>query len=70
MTKAIATKRAKIKAKIQVLNDDLRKLQSECLHENATHVHKGSTGNYDPSCDSYWVEHGCPDCDKFWTTEK
>ena len=70
MTKAINLKFEKIRTKQKLLAEQLVQLQLECVHENASHVHKGSTGNYDPSCDSYWIEHRCPDCGKFWTTEQ
>ena len=41
-------------------------LRDSCTHPGAVGVHKANTGNYDPSCDSYWTEFKCPECGKFW----
>lgn len=48
----------------------LKELQEECPHTNVDKKYKGNTGNYDPSCDIYWIEFKCPDCGKFWTVEQ
>jgi hypothetical protein len=47
-----------------------RELQAVCAHPNADKNYRGSTGNYDPSADSYWIEYRCPDCGKFWMTDQ
>lgn len=49
---------------------ELKALHVICPHVNASHVNKASTGNYDPSADSYWTEHKCMDCGWFWTTDQ
>ena len=47
-------------------NDKLRskiiKIQSKCLHDRGEYSYGSNTGNYDPSCDSYWVDFKCHDC--------
>lgn len=50
-------------------SDKIREIQESCLHPNKVTVHKGDTGNYDPSQDCYWTENKCPDCGKFWTSD-
>jgi hypothetical protein len=47
-----------------------RILQEKCPHTNVTKKYNGSTGNWDRSQDSYWIEYSCPDCKKFWTVEQ
>ena len=41
---------------------------STCIHpsEYVDVQHKGNTGNFDPSADSYWTEYHCKLCDKKW----
>lgn len=46
--------------------DEELKLQKLCQHTNATKTRHSNTGNYDPSADSYWISHKCPDCNKTW----
>lgn len=45
-------------------------IQAACPHETPTYAYRGSTGNYDPSNDGYWIEWACPDCGKRWHTEQ
>lgn len=52
------------------LNADIGALQALCTHPDAEHVNHASTGNYDPSADSYWTDHKCPDCGKCWMTDQ
>lgn len=52
------------------LRRELEALQLHCTHAEVTKRYRGSTGNYDPSCDEYWIEWHCPDCDKRWTTDQ
>jgi hypothetical protein len=66
----IKVKRASIEKKIAKLNADLKEIQTVCTHPNAEHVNKASTGNYDPSADSYWADHSCPDCGRRWATDQ
>jgi hypothetical protein len=43
-----------------------------CKHpkEYLTQVSKANTGNYDPSCDSYWYEFKCDLCGSFWVEDQ
>ena len=59
----------RLKAKIQKLESEISFIREKCLHPNAVKTHKSNTGNYDPSCDCYWTEFKCPDCEKFWRME-
>ena len=70
MTKAVNLKYVKIRAKQKLLTEQLCQLQMECEHENVSHEYKADTGNYSKSDDAYWIEHRCPDCAKFWTTDQ
>ena len=65
----IKDKLIKIRKRQDKCLKDLKKLQDECEHTNVIIVHRGSTGHYDPTNNKYWIEHKCPDCDKFWTEE-
>jgi nitrite reductase/ring-hydroxylating ferredoxin subunit len=60
----------RILAKIQKANDELMALRALCPHENVKKVNRGSSGNYDPSCDGYWRECTCLDCGRFWTEDQ
>jgi hypothetical protein len=66
----IKTKRAALKKRMLKLCKDIEDLQTLCTHPNATHTNKANTGNYDPSADSYWTEHKCPDCEHYWQTDQ
>jgi hypothetical protein len=50
----------------------LHNIQENCTHPKETLVYqnKSDTGNYDPSCDSYWAEYKCYECGKFWIGEQ
>ena len=52
------------------LSNQLAVLQETCAHPDVTKKYGGSTGNYDPSADSYWIDWHCPDCGKRWTTDQ
>ena len=62
--------REDIKWAINKLYDDLHILQSKCTHPDVTKEYKANTGNYDPSCDRYWINFHCPDCDKRWREDQ
>lgn len=47
---------------------EISQLQEDCQHENAKHTNRSDTGNYCKADDSFWIEHKCSNCDKFWTT--
>ncbi len=71
-----AAKKSPIRRRVTALwkrihdaHKEIDKLQSECSHPGATKKHCGDTGNYDPSCDRYWTEFKCPNCDKQWEVD-
>jgi predicted GNAT superfamily acetyltransferase len=49
--------------------EKIRIIQENCPHKDVVTVHKGDTGNYDPSQDCYWTENKCPDCTKYWRVD-
>lgn len=55
-----------IKDTIEELHRVIKFLQDDCQHKNLNKEYKSNTGNYDPSCDSYWIEYECLDCGKRW----
>lgn len=57
---------------IEVLQNRIKKIQDECNHPHACVDKKydGSSGNYDPTADCYWINHHCQLCDKRWTTDQ
>lgn len=69
-SKQIQRKKISLRKKRDLLLDQLVELQELCQHPNVTKTYKGSTGHYDPSADSYWIDWKCPDCDKFWVTDQ
>lgn len=66
--RSIIARRRTIKAEQDAADQKMRDLQEECKHKNAKREAQGSSGNYDPSADSYWYRFECPDCGKVWTT--
>lgn len=60
----------RIQGKMQKLHDELKSLREECPHQNLTYKYGGDSGNYDRSQDCYWIDWGCSDCDKRWTTSQ
>lgn len=68
--KQVLRKRLSIEKKIAKLNLELFNLMESCIHDDADHVNKADTGNYSPSDDSYWTEHRCKACNKFWMTDQ
>lgn len=55
----------KIYHEIELLNEELKILQSECPHSNKKETHGSNTGNLDDNI--YWTDFHCLDCDKKWT---
>lgn len=55
---------SELKQHIKTLQDEILSIQDECPHDRIVYKYKSNTGNYDPSCDSYWVEIDCLCCDK------
>jgi hypothetical protein len=43
-------------------------LERDCTHPLLTMKYGGSSGNYDPSDNHYWIDWACPDCGRRWTT--
>ena len=66
MTISIQSKVARLQTAIAKAQREIAKLQAECLHPNVFKEYRSNTGNYDPSCDQYWIDYHCPDCDKHW----
>lgn len=58
----------KLKEKIDNAYKEIKEVQATCQHPNADKKYCGSTGNYDPSNDSYWIDFHCQDCNKRWST--
>ena len=63
-------RREKLEAKITELHGKITELQETCRHDNLTYKCGGSSGNYDPSADCYWIDWHCEDCGKRWTTDQ
>ena len=66
----IRRKRITIENKEKTLHEQRKQLQELCQHPNVDKKYGSNTGNYDPSCDAYWIDWRCPDCDKRWITEQ
>jgi hypothetical protein len=67
--KQIAQKRRRLEASISKASQALSELQKECNHSgDLTYKFNGSSGNYDRSQDSYWIEWKCNDCGERWNT--
>lgn len=64
----IETKRKRIEEKINKLEEERKQLQLICPHNSHIKQYRGSTGNYDPHDDCYWIEYHCQDCNKQWST--
>jgi len=56
--------------KIQKLREKINDIQDSCPHQNKNKKYKSNTGNYDPSCDSYWIDIDCLDCGKHWCEDQ
>lgn len=66
----VKRKRITIRDKLDKLYEQLAELQTLCPHPDVTKKYGGSTGNYDPNADCYWIDWNCPDCDKIWSTDQ
>ena len=60
-----------IKDQIDSLYKELKEIQDECSHPVScvTKKYEASTGNWDRSDDSYWINLYCSLCDKKWTVK-
>lgn len=68
---------AQVRRKLATINKNQEKwdaaervLQAMCLHPNVSKKYDGSTGNWDPNDDCYWIEFKCPDCGKKWIEDR
>ena len=66
----IRRKMATLKKTQAKVTSEMQLLRMECPHNTPKYKYNGSTGNYDPSSDGYWIEWNCPDCEKHWTTDQ
>jgi hypothetical protein len=66
----VCRKRVALERQQAKVSEALALLRITCQHPTPTFQYKGSSGNYDPSDNSYWMEWHCPDCGKKWTTDK
>ena len=55
---------SELKQHIKTLQDEVVSIQEDCSHDRIVYKYGSNTGNYDPSCDSYWVDIECLCCDK------
>lgn len=58
-----------LKKQIAKLYEEIEAIQNECSHPKmaVTKTYRGSSGNYDRTCDGYWIDFHCKLCDKRWT---
>ena len=67
--KQIKNKVTRLNKKLQNIQNQILELQEMCDHSgDLIYEYHGSSGNYDPSNNGYWIEWRCHDCGKFWTT--
>ena len=66
----IVRRRQNIDLLAEIVREMRDKMQGNCLHPDVDKKYCGSTGNYDPSADGYWIDWSCPDCGKFWRTDQ
>lgn len=68
---AIRTQVESIDEQVADLFKKKRDIQESCEHMGElTYKYCGSSGNYDPSNDAYWIQWNCKDCGKSWTTDQ
>ena len=67
---SISDTRKSIESAQKLLNQRTIINQNSCTHPGATRTPRANTGNYDPGCDSYWMECVCPDCGKRWQEDQ
>jgi choline kinase len=60
----------RIEREILELYVELRKHQDKCKHTKVIRKYGSNSGNYDPSCDSYWIDFDCPTCLKQWMEDQ
>lgn len=45
---------------------EILQLQESCMHVNKLGILGSNTENWCKSDDTYWVDHTCSDCGKYW----
>lgn len=70
MSNQIKKRVKNINKKMYELTQELKNIQNACTHEDAEHIDRADTGNYDRSLDRYWTNHTCFICGKSWTTDQ
>lgn len=60
----------KERLKLQKLYAKIDELKKQCTHPDLVGEYGANTGNYDPSCDKYWVQFECPCCGERWREEQ
>lgn len=47
-------------------------IRSKCPHpgDQVSKTYKSNTGNYDPSCNLYWIDFQCNRCGKVWSEDQ
>jgi hypothetical protein len=70
LQKEIGAKYDSIIQQIDLLEEEIFKLQLACEHPRVVKEYKADEGNYDSSVDSYWIDWKCPDCHKWWRTDQ
>lgn len=68
--KTIRHRRVTLERRQAAVSAALQLLQIECEHPTPDAKYEGSSGNYDPSSDAYWIKWVCPDCGKRWQTDQ
>lgn len=58
----------KARNKVSEWMSRLADIRSACPHDNGTYRYASNTGNYDPSCDCYWIHCECHDCGEVFRT--
>lgn len=66
----INRRRQTIEKHLSKWNSALSQLRDECNHINVSKKYNGSTGNYDPNSDCYWIAFRCLDCGKSWIEDQ
>lgn len=61
-----------IDAEIKKLQEERLAIQEQCCHPSLVleKIYKSNAGNYDPSCDCYWIDYHCGLCDKRWSEDQ
>lgn len=69
-TDAIRRKRASLERQEEKVEAAFASLRAQCPHHTPFMKYDGSSRNYDPSDDCFWIAWHCPDCGKRWITDQ